>query len=66
MEALLAFGATLVSLRLAADLARRFGLIVSGGSDYHGSYKPGLELGTGYGDLVVPDQVVDQLREAAS
>ena len=49
-----------------ADLARRFGLIVSGGSDYHGSYKPGLELGTGYGDLVVPDQVVDQLREAAS
>ncbi|HEX2403294.1 MAG TPA: phosphoesterase, partial [Acidimicrobiia bacterium] len=47
-----------------ADLARRFGLVASGGSDYHGSYKPGLELGTGYGDLVIPDHVVDQLREA--
>jgi hypothetical protein len=49
-----------------ADLARRFGLVASGGSDYHGSYKPGLELGTGYGDLVVPDHVVDQLREGGS
>jgi 3',5'-nucleoside bisphosphate phosphatase len=48
-----------------ADLARRFGLIASGGSDYHGSYKPGLELGTGYGDLLVPDTVVDELRAQA-
>jgi 3',5'-nucleoside bisphosphate phosphatase len=49
-----------------ADLARRFRLVASGGSDYHGSYKPGLELGIGYGDLVVPDHVVDQLREGGS
>ena len=45
-----------------ADLARRFGLVASGGSDYHGRYKPGLELGTGYGDLVVRETVVDELR----
>lgn len=45
-----------------ADLARRFGLVPSGGSDYHGDYKPGLDLGTGYGDLFVPDEVVDALR----
>ena len=45
-----------------ADLARRFGLVPSGGSDYHGRYKPGLELGVGYGDLAVPDAIVDQLR----
>jgi hypothetical protein len=45
-----------------ADLARRFGLVASGGSDYHGLYKPGLELGIGYGDLVVPEVVVDRLR----
>lgn len=45
-----------------ADLARRFGLIASGGSDYHGRYKPGLELGTGYGDLVVSETIVDELR----
>jgi predicted metal-dependent phosphoesterase TrpH len=45
-----------------ADLARRFGLAVSGGSDFHGSYKPGLELGTGYGDLSVPESILDSLR----
>lgn len=46
-----------------SDLARRFGLVPSGGSDYHGTYKPGLALGTGYGDLAVPDSVLEQLRE---
>lgn len=44
------------------DLARRFGLVPSGGSDYHGLYKPGLEVGTGYGDLVIPDRVLEELR----
>lgn len=44
------------------SLARRFGLVPSGGSDYHGHYKPGLELGTGYGDLVVPPSVVEELE----
>jgi hypothetical protein len=48
-----------------ADLARRFGLVASGGSDYHGTYKPGLELGIGYGDLEVPESVVDRLRAHA-
>ena len=48
-----------------ADLARRFGLIPSGGSDYHGTYKPGLMLGSGYGDLVVPGALLDELREHA-
>jgi hypothetical protein len=45
-----------------ADLARRFGLVATGGSDYHGRYKPGLELGIGYGDLLVPETVLDRLR----
>ena len=48
-----------------ADLARRFGLVPAGGSDFHGTYKPGLSLGTGYGDLVVPDVLVDELRTYA-
>lgn len=46
-----------------ADLARRFELLSSGGSDYHGSYKPGLSIGTGYGDLAVPGELVDRLRD---
>lgn len=32
------------------SLALRYGLKRSGGSDYHGSIKPGLSLGTGYGN----------------
>ena len=47
-----------------AGVARSFGLIPSGGSDYHGSYKEGLELGSGRGDLEVPDSVLEELREA--
>lgn len=42
-------------------LARRHGLVPTGGSDYHGRYKPDLEVGTGRGDLHVPDDVLDEL-----
>lgn len=40
--------------RLARETAARFGLAQSGGSDYHGTIKPGLSLGTGRGNLAVP------------
>ncbi len=46
-------------------LARRFDLVPSGGSDYHGSYKPGLEIGIGYGDLEIGEQVLEELRAHA-
>lgn len=45
-----------------AALATRFGLMASGGSDFHGTYKPGVELGTGRGDLRVPPHLLDSLR----
>jgi 3',5'-nucleoside bisphosphate phosphatase len=45
------------------DLAYRHGLTVTGGSDYHGTYKPNLELGVGQGDLNVPDELLERLRE---
>ncbi len=43
------------------SLARDLDLVPSGGSDYHGSYKPDLNVGTGLGDLLVPDQVLEEL-----
>jgi hypothetical protein len=46
-----------------ADLARRHGLVATGGSDYHGTYKPDLAVGTGRGDLSVPDSAVAALIE---
>ncbi len=43
------------------QMARSHGLVPSGGSDFHGAYKPGLSLGSGRGDLVVPDHVLSEL-----
>jgi len=43
-------------------LARRLGLAVTGGSDYHGRYKPDIALGTALGDLNVPDDLLDALE----
>ena len=45
------------------ELAQRHGLVATGGSDYHGTVKAGLSIGTGRGDLEVPDDVVDRLAE---
>jgi len=46
-----------------AALAKDLGLVATGGSDYHGTGKPGLELGSGFGDLVVPDTVLAELEK---
>jgi hypothetical protein len=48
-----------------AGLAARLGLAVTGGSDFHGTYKPDLSVGTGRGDLAVDDGLLDHLRELA-
>ena len=45
-----------------ADLARAFGLLTTGGSDYHGEGVKTVDLGGVY----VPPETVDALRDAAS
>ena len=45
-------------------LAERNELLISGGSDFHGSTKPKLSLGTGYGKLHVPYSVLDAIKAA--
>jgi len=47
------------------ELAGRYGLLVTGGSDFHGSPKPHIELGSGEGDLLVPFELFERLKEAA-
>jgi 3',5'-nucleoside bisphosphate phosphatase len=44
-----------------ADIARRLDLVVTGGSDHHGRYKPDLQVGVGRGDLEVPDSALADL-----
>lgn len=46
------------------DLAADMGLLISGGSDFHGNNKPGIELGTGCGNLNIPDEVWFELEKA--
>lgn len=43
-------------------LAAKFGLCISGGSDFHGTAKPGLDLATGYGKLFIPEEILTNLR----
>jgi predicted metal-dependent phosphoesterase TrpH len=46
-----------------AAVAGALGLVATGGSDFHGSYKPDLSVGVGRGDLAVDASVLDALRE---
>jgi 3',5'-nucleoside bisphosphate phosphatase len=46
-----------------AGQAERRGLLVTGGSDYHGSHKPGIALGRGVGgNVAVPADALAELR----
>jgi 3',5'-nucleoside bisphosphate phosphatase len=57
------YGRYTPELRVALrEMADRLGLAVTGGSDYHGRYKPDLALGSGLGDLAVPDALLDALE----
>ncbi len=47
-------------------LARKYELVVSGGSDFHGTAKPDIQLGTSTGHLNVPDDLLEPIREVAS
>lgn len=43
-------------------LARKYGLKISGGSDFHGSNKPNIQLGTGKGNLNISYDVWKQIQ----
>ncbi len=62
------YGGTGATMRaLMVKLTRDAGMIPTGGSDYHGSFKESVKLGFGAsGDLRVPDEVLDELKAARS
>lgn len=47
---------------LAKETARSFGLLESGGSDFHGENKPDIRLGEGRGTLAVPEEFLARLK----
>lgn len=47
---------------LARQMAEQFGLLESGGSDFHGQNKPDISIGTGRGNLAIPLSLAQGLR----
>ncbi len=45
--------------KIAAD----YGLLLSGGSDFHGASKPDIKIGTGRGALCVPYELLARMKE---
>lgn len=47
---------------MASRVAKAYGLLSSGGSDYHGKNKPDILLGKGKGNLDIPDAWLEALK----
>lgn len=47
---------------LAKKIAAQYGLLESGGSDFHGQNKPDIDLGCGKGNLAIPTQLLEKLK----
>ena len=47
---------------LAQKIAKEFDLLESGGSDYHGTTKPDVAFGVGFGNLRVPCRLADAIK----
>lgn len=43
-------------------MAKELGLIISGGSDFHGAMKPHISMGTGFGNLRIPYSVLENIK----
>lgn len=50
---------------ISKEIAKEFDLLESGGSDYHGSNKPGVMLGVGKGNLSIRHEIYEALKKAS-
>jgi len=56
-------GFTPAQHQMLLEMAAQFELQISGGSDFHGENIPDVKLGSGYGGLFVPAEVLYALRQ---
>ncbi len=45
------------------EIADKLSLLYSGGSDFHGTNKPKISLGSGHGNLKIPYEILDNLKK---
>ncbi|MBE6680231.1 MAG: PHP domain-containing protein [Ruminococcaceae bacterium] len=51
--------------KISVSIAEEFGLVRSGGSDYHGDNKPEIKLGIGRGNLSIPIEFAEIIKTFA-
>ena len=51
-------------IRQYTELAENYGLLMTGGTDFHGSITPDTKMGSGDGDLFVPYTLYKELIDA--
>lgn len=51
------------TVQKAKQIAKEFGIKESGGSDFHGERRKGTDIGFGQGNLRIPKEFLDKLRE---
>lgn len=44
------------------SLAKKYGLKLSGGTDFHGTFKPHIQIGRGTGGLAIPYSVLEEMK----
>ncbi len=44
-------------------LAQKYGLKLSGGTDFHGTFKPHISIGRGLGGMIIPYSVLEKMKE---
>jgi predicted metal-dependent phosphoesterase TrpH len=47
------------------DIATRHGILFTGGTDFHGSRKAYIDLGSGFGETTIPYDIVNDLKALA-
>ena len=48
------------------EMAEKYQLLLSGGSDFHGANKPYIHLGTGKGNMAVPYEFLEAMKNSSS
>ena len=44
------------------NICKEHNLFISGGSDFHGTIKPDVDIGCGYGNMQIPNEILDSWK----
>jgi len=53
-------------IRRYTELAKKYSLLITGGTDFHGSVTPEIKMGSGKGELFIPYQLYEKLTRVST